>query len=292
MPITVPRNFKASSFLRWNELRPMIDPNPPPSRMARASSNTCSSLAAAPPEKITIRCPLKALCTTWWTRSERVPIGICCLSYTFLASGKLDLSAGKLHFYDIRAELGRDLRGIGDDVDRCLSVLGEAAAARIGPDHDGKARGLRLGRKLAKLLIHGRGMARSGVDGEADGDASKMQRIVHARGHGRQGILLVVEHIVVVAFEDQRDVAGVIGDGGLDEAQRRGVAVAACLDGELEMVVGIVAGGIGCKASRGAVLETLVDRQDDELAGSAKTPVIEQPGDICPNSGTVPGIPA
>ena len=27
MPITVERNFKASSFLRWNELRPMIDPN-------------------------------------------------------------------------------------------------------------------------------------------------------------------------------------------------------------------------------------------------------------------------
>ena len=27
MPITVERNFKASSFLRWIELRPMIDPN-------------------------------------------------------------------------------------------------------------------------------------------------------------------------------------------------------------------------------------------------------------------------
>ena len=27
MPITVERNFKASSFLHWNELRPMIDPN-------------------------------------------------------------------------------------------------------------------------------------------------------------------------------------------------------------------------------------------------------------------------
>jgi hypothetical protein len=32
------RNASASGFFRWNELWPMIEPKPPPSRMAR----TCS----------------------------------------------------------------------------------------------------------------------------------------------------------------------------------------------------------------------------------------------------------
>src|SRR5436853_416928 len=50
----------------------MIDPNPPPSRMARTSSNTWSSFTAAPPEKMTMRRPLNAACTTWRTRSASV----------------------------------------------------------------------------------------------------------------------------------------------------------------------------------------------------------------------------
>src|SRR5271157_5373695 len=130
MPITVERNFKASSFLRWNELRPMIEPKPPPSRMARASSKTCSSLVAAPPEKITIRCPLNALCK----RGNRDLL----LLIHLLGVGKLDLSGRKLHFDDIRAELSGDLGGIGNHVDCRLSLPGEIAAARIGPDHDGE----------------------------------------------------------------------------------------------------------------------------------------------------------
>jgi hypothetical protein len=42
----------------------MIEPKPPPSRMARTSSKTCSSLVAGPPEKMTTRRPLKVDCTT------------------------------------------------------------------------------------------------------------------------------------------------------------------------------------------------------------------------------------
>jgi hypothetical protein len=38
MPITVRKKARPSSFCRWNELRPMIEPKPPPSRIARASA--------------------------------------------------------------------------------------------------------------------------------------------------------------------------------------------------------------------------------------------------------------
>src|SRR3989304_4097795 len=60
MSIIVFKKRSASGFFRWNELRPMIEPNPPPSRIARTCSNTASSRSAAPPEKITIRRPANA----------------------------------------------------------------------------------------------------------------------------------------------------------------------------------------------------------------------------------------
>jgi hypothetical protein len=43
----------------------MIEPKPPPAAIPRTSSSTPSVPFAAPPEKITMRRPAKALCTTW-----------------------------------------------------------------------------------------------------------------------------------------------------------------------------------------------------------------------------------
>jgi len=54
----------------------MMEPNPPPSRIARASSNIFLSSLLAPPEKITMRRPSNELCTTCLMRSESVLIGI------------------------------------------------------------------------------------------------------------------------------------------------------------------------------------------------------------------------
>ena len=53
-----------SSRGRWNELRPMIEPVAPPSRIWRISSSRPSVLFAAPPENTTRRRPLNADCTT------------------------------------------------------------------------------------------------------------------------------------------------------------------------------------------------------------------------------------
>ena len=68
----------------------MIDPKPPPSRMARTSSKMADVSFASPPEKMTMRRPLNALCTTWRTRSARVAIGIRSFSYTFFAGRYLN----------------------------------------------------------------------------------------------------------------------------------------------------------------------------------------------------------
>ena len=54
----VSTNVSASDRFRWKELRPMIEPKPPPSRIERTCSKTVSSFGSvAPPEKMTIRRP-------------------------------------------------------------------------------------------------------------------------------------------------------------------------------------------------------------------------------------------
>ena len=55
---TVSSKASASGFARWNELRPMIEPLAPPSRIWRISSSTPSVPFAAPPENTTMRRPL------------------------------------------------------------------------------------------------------------------------------------------------------------------------------------------------------------------------------------------
>ena len=66
----------------------------------------------------------------------------------------------------------------------------------------------------------------------------------------------------------------------LDEAQGRGVGIAARLDGQLDVVAGIVAGGVGCEAAGRAVLEALVHGQDHELAGARQATGVHDAGQV------------
>ena len=54
----------------------MMLPIPPPAWICSISSRTSLVPFASPPEKMTMRFPLKALCTTWRMRSESFSIGI------------------------------------------------------------------------------------------------------------------------------------------------------------------------------------------------------------------------
>jgi hypothetical protein len=55
----------------------------------------------------------------------------------------------------------------------------------------------------------------------------------------------------LLSLEDQRHLPGVVGRAGLEEAQRRGVGVAARVDGQLEVIARVVAGGLGAKLRAG-----------------------------------------
>src|SRR5207245_882697 len=58
------------------------------------------------------------------------------------------------------------------------------------------------------------------------------------------------------------------------------------------VVLGIVPRRVGRERSRRTVLEALVDRQDDQLAGAGEAAVHEQPVDVGERAGVVGGVPA
>src|SRR5450759_2805806 len=205
---------------------------------------------------------------------------------------ELDVRARWLDLDDVCTELGGDLRRVGTHVDGGLALLAEPGAPRVAPDYDHEAGGLGLECELAQLLVHLVAVRGTRVDGETDGGAAEPQGILDAGGHGRDGIGPAVERIRVVGLEDEGHLAGELGGAGLDEAERRRVGVAARVDGQLEVVARVVAGGVGREAARRAVLEALVDRQHDELAGAGEAPVVEHPVEVGERAGVVRRVPA
>ena len=102
-----------------------------------------------------MRRPPKALCTTCWIAfgtqgSDRDFLGL-----VDLAGGiQLDVLGRRLDLDDVGTELAGDLRGIGDDVDSGLALLGDAGAAGVGPDDNRETGVLGLLGEGAQLHVH------------------------------------------------------------------------------------------------------------------------------------------
>src|SRR6266496_2637249 len=204
----------------------------------------------------------------------------------------LDELLRRLDLDDVRPHLRRDLRGVGANVDGGLAFLRDAAAARIAPHDDREPGLLRLERELTELLelrVPGVG---AGVDRVADRDAAEADRVLHGRRHGgdRRATELR-QRVRVVELEDERHLPRELGRARLEEAERRSVRVAARVDRELEVVARIVAVRVRGERARGAVLEALVDGQDDELASARQATVREQARDVGERARAVGGIP-
>ena len=209
-----------------------------------------------------------------------------------LRLAQFDVVARQFDLDDVGAHLRRDLCRVRHDVDGGLARLAQVRATRIGPHDDRQALGLGLVSDFAELPVHGLRRGRAGVDREADRDAAEPQRVVHAAGHRGERVFFVVQHVVVVEFQNQRHAVQKTVGARFQEAERRGVRVAARVDGELEVIVWIVAGRVRSEAARRAVLEPLIDRQDDQLAGPGQPPVIEQPREIRARPRIVALVPA
>src|SRR5437867_6888280 len=204
----------------------------------------------------------------------------------------LQVISRQLHLDDVGAQLGGDLRRIGDDVERRLAFLAHLAAARIGPDYERQAMPFGFFPYLAGLFVHDFAVRRPGVDGEPHRHAAKPQRVAHAAGERRDGVLLLIEDIVVVQLQDQRDLSRELCRTRLQEPERRGVGVAASLDRQLEVVPGIVARRIDREAPSRAVLEALVHRQNQAFAGPLQRAVVQNARQARLHAGVIRTVPA
>src|SRR5262249_6596292 len=124
-----------------------------------------------------------------------------------------------------------------------------------------------------------------------DGAASETEGVLHRAGPGLGRILLLEQRVLVVHLEDERHAPGEVARPGLDEAERRGVGVAAGLDRQLVVVARIVGGPVGRERARRAVLEPLVHGQDDEAPRAAEAAVVEDAGEVGQGAGVVAPVP-
>src|SRR3546814_12685378 len=121
--------------------------------------------------------------------------------------------------------------GVGADVDRRVAVLGQIAAARVGPEHDGEADRASLQGDLANLLDHLELVFGARIDREADRGTAEAQRVID-RG-GDRLILGDGVGIRAVRLENQRDGPGKRVGCGLALAAWCGRGVAAGVGGPL-----------------------------------------------------------
>src|SRR5690606_24773097 len=133
---------------------------------------------------------------------------------------------------------------------------------------------------------------RAGVDGVADADAAEAQRVVHGTRLRAERVDLVLEDVMVVQLQNERDLPGVLRRARLQKAERGGIRAAARLDREPEMVQRVVGVGVGCEAAGRAMLEALVNGQNDELTRAPEAAMVQQPVQVGQNTRVLALIPA
>src|SRR5208282_1331162 len=136
-----------------------------------------------------------------------------------------------------------------------------------------------IGAELRRDLRRVRDHVERGFPLLADGGAEP-QSVLDAGGPGGRGIFLVVENVVTIDLQYERNLAGVLGDPGLKKSERRRERVASRIDSELKVIARVVRRRIDREASRRAMLEALVHGQDYELAGARELAVVEHPRQV------------
>ena len=135
MSMTSWSSLSPSARGRWKALRPMIEPNAPPSARPFTSSSSARGVAVLAAREdddaLAVEGALDAVTHAVGERLDRHVV----LLEDLLRLGLLDVRRRRLDLDDVRAELRGDLRRVRRHVDRRLAFLGETGAARIGP-HD------------------------------------------------------------------------------------------------------------------------------------------------------------
>src|ERR1700740_3665433 len=92
-------------------------------------------------------------------------------------------------------------------------------------------------------------------------------------------VLFILEHIVVIDFQNKGNIAREVPRAGFDESKWSRISIAAGFDGEFEMIPRIIGRGVDGKAARRPVFESLINRQNNQAPGSGQLAVIQNSGE-------------
>ena len=79
-----------------------------------------------------------------------------------------------------------------------------------------------------------------------------------------------MQDVVVVQLQNQGNLSGELACTSFQKPERRRIGIATGVNCQLEMIQRIVAGRVRREAPRRAMLEALIDRQDDQLSGTGQ----------------------
>src|SRR5579883_1232838 len=97
---------------------------------------------------------------------------------------------------------------------------------------------------------------------------------------------------MIVGLQNERNLSTVVGNAGLQKAQRGRIGITAGLDGQLEVIARVIPGGIGGKTAGRAVLKALVHWQNHHLARAGQTAMIKHTRQIGAYTRIFASIPA
>src|SRR5579863_3142829 len=114
------------------------------------------------------------------------------------------------------------------------------------------------------------------VDGSADGHRAHIPGGLDGAEHGLVIPVGETEEFVVVYFDNERDTVRIFSAHDIQNAKGRGDSVAACFYGELDDILRVEIHGVGGEGGAPAVLDSLVDGEDGQIAGICQSSVTDQ----------------
>jgi hypothetical protein len=167
---------------------------------------------------------------------------------------------------DVCAHLHRDAGRVVDRVEGvAATLLVDVASARVGPDHERHSEAVAVPAHLAELdeiVVLPR---RSDIERVADRVGADPDAILDRRVAGRERLVGGRYFGLRVQLQQQGDLAGIVRVVLARHAVAAGDPGVAGLGGEPELIFGVFRGRVREEVA-GAVLDALVDRQEEKCA--------------------------
>ena len=108
------------------------------------------------------------------------------------------------------------------------------------------------------------------VDGGSDTDRTQVEGLAHAAEHHLVVGVGVVEKVVVIELDDERDAVGVAARDDAEAAEGGGDGVAVAGNGQVTQSGRVEVGRVLGEGGSRRVLDALIDREDREVAGAGQ----------------------